>query len=771
MFRLKKHSFGALSAPLIVLSCAGLIGCASVGSPGGGLYDEQPPVLRYSDPAEGATGVGKQKLTLRFDENVKLDNAQDKLTVSPPQGKSPVIKSNAKTVTIELQDTLLPNTTYTIDLGDAVQDNNEGNPMDGLTLTFSTGDHIDSLKISGTLLNAADLEPITGAYVGVYKVYDDGRLVQGDDLHGVDSIIALYPDSVFMLKPFERAGKSDAEGRFRISGLSEGRYRIYALVDGNTNYLYDLFTEDVAFRDTLLVPSVEPCLIYDTIYSKLNLLSLEIGTRDKEKDGDDQDARRDSLPIDTIIVRDGFRYLPNDICLLAFNEGRVTRYLDASEWKDQYRINFNFSAHMPEPPVIGLLGADSLGVAAIDKNSWLICEPNPTNDTLTYWIRDSLLYTRDTLTLTVRYPFTVDGEDVEVTDTIAFVNPVPKVDPVADKKEETKEDSENEVKVEAKEDPILEPKEESNEVPNESSNEVTPEDLPENTEEVKPQEEAAATKADKSKKKKKSRKKKKSEEEEAPVDSVPKTVFMTLSLLGKNKIDIGERPRFEASAPLDTLDLTHLHLMQKKEDEWVPMDFSLLQDSLLLRRYTIQAKPHFSPGGEYRLIADSASMYDVYHHPVDSTCLSFSEKKVDEYAHLVFNITGVEGPAFVQLLNEKDQPVKQIEVKDGQAKFANIAAGKYYARLVEDRNGNGKFDPGSILDHIQPEHVYYFESLLELREWQYSQSWDIHAKPFSLQKPKALIQNKPKEKTKKKNKNEEYLRDHPELRRRYLKTL
>lgn len=123
------------------------MGCASVGSPGGGWYDETPPVLLKSDPGEGATGVNKKKITLRFDENIKLDNASEKLTVSPPQVKSPTVMSNAKTVTIELQDTLIPNTTYTIDLGDAVQDNNEGNPLEGLTLTFSTGDHIDTMKV------------------------------------------------------------------------------------------------------------------------------------------------------------------------------------------------------------------------------------------------------------------------------------------------------------------------------------------------------------------------------------------------------------------------------------------------------------------------------------------------------------------------------------------------------------------------------------------------------------------------------------------------
>ncbi len=782
MFRLQKRHIKALAAPFMVLSAAGLIGCASVGSPGGGLYDETPPVLSSSDPGEGATGVTKQKLTLRFNENIKLDNAMEKLTISPPQEKSPTILSNAKTVTIELLDSLKPNTTYTIDLGDAVQDNNEGNPMENLTLTFSTGDHIDTMKISGTLLNAADLEPITGAYVGIYKVYDDGRLVQGEELDSIDMIIDQHPDSIFMLKPFERAGKTDASGRFTISGVAAGRYRIYALADGNTNYRYDLFTEDIAFLDSLVVPSVEPCLIYDTIYSKRNLLSLEIATSNKNRD--QQEQEQDSLPIDTIIVRDGFRFLPDNICLLAFNEGRVNRYLDEIEWKDSLRIDIRFSAKMPAPPVITLLNEDSLGVASVNKDSWLICEPNLTYDTLTYWIRDSLIFTRDTLQLEVTYPFTVEGVDVEVTDTIALYNPRPKPVEKPKKKEKEGKDKDSDSKDAAPAsvtpvvtDTIVAAIDSLTLVPDSLTTPLTSDSLAVLSDENHEPEAAADDEDDdpkdkgKAKKKKKSKKKKKKESEESPADNEPKQEFVKFALLGKNTIDIGARPRLEASAPLDTLDLTHLHLEQKKDTTWTPLDFRLEQDTLVLRRYTLHAIPHFSPGGEYRLIADSASMYDVYGHTIDSTCIAFKEKKVEEYAHLVFNITGAEGPAFVQLLDEKDKVVKQTEVKDGQAKFVNIPAGKYYARLVEDSNENGKFDPGSLLDHRQPERVYYFDALLELREWQYSQSWDIHAHPISLQKPKNLIQNKPKEKSKKKNKNEEYLRDHPELRSRYLKTL
>ena len=665
---------------------AGLLGCASTGTPGGGLYDEEPPVMVKSEPLEGATSIRKQKVVMRFNENIKLDNANEKMTISPPQEKTPIISSNAKTLTIELQDTLKANTTYTIDLGNAVQDNNEGNPMENLTLTFSTGDHIDTMKVLGTLLNAEDLEPVTGAFVGIYSVNEDGTFrpegADGDSTHlAHDSIIALYPDSIFSLRPLERAGKTDSHGRFTISGIAPGRYRMFALKDGNTNYRYDLFDEDIAFVDTLISPSVGSHMAHDTIWNRF-----------------------DSTKVDSIYVHEVTDYYPNDLCLRLFNEGRVNRYLDDTQWNDSVLIKMNFAARQDNPPLITLIDAPELGAAAVDKSSWMICEPNPTNDTLTYWLRDSVIYHRDTLRLSVTYPFTQNGIDITRTDTISLEKP--EVKPVDDPK--SKEDDKG----------------------------------------------------------KKGKKKKHKKDEEAVADSLPKTVFMTLKMDEKT-LEIGGRPHLEASAPLDTLDLSRLHLELKKDSTWVPMEFELKQDSLRLRRYTLHALPHFSPGQDYRLIVDSAAMHDIYGHPIDSTALSFNEKTIDKYAHLLFQLQGVEGDAFVQLLNEKDKPVQQVTVHEGQAKFPQAPAGKYYARIVIDRNGNGKFDAGSLEQHIQPEDVYYFPKQLDMREgWQYREGWDIHALPLVNQKPEEVIQNKTKEKQQKKSKNEEYLKQHPKSKKK-----
>ena len=645
-------------------------------------------MLVRSEPAEAATSVNRQKITMRFNENIKLDNANEKMTISPPQVKAPTISSNAKTLTIELRDTLQANTTYTIDLGDAVQDNNEGNPLENLSLTFSTGDHIDTMKVMGTLLNAKDLEPVTGAFVGIYALDEDGifpaRGKEGDSLQlAIDSIVALYPDSIFSLRPFERAGKTDSYGRFTISGVGPGKYRMYAVKDGNTNYMYDVNTEDIAFVDSLIIPSVGSHTASDTIWNRF-----------------------DSLKVDSIYVHEVTDYYPNDLCLRMFNEGHVIRYLDDMKWKDSTQITLNFAARMPEPPVITLLDEEDRGPARLDKDVWLICEPNPTNDTLVYWLRDSLVYHRDTLHLTVTYPFTQNGIDIIRTDTMHLEKP--EINVPEDQHPEDKDD----------------------------------------------------------KKKKKRRKK---DQEEAPKDTLPKTVFMSIKLLD-SKIDVGKRPRFETSAPLDSLNTEALHLEQQKDTIWVPLDFELVQDSLRLRRYTLHAKPHFSPGQNYRLICDSASMFDIYGHPLDSIAMTFSEKKSDEYAHLLVNVQGVEGEAFVQLLNEKDNPVQQVSVKNGQARFPQAPVGKCYVRLVEDRNGNGIFDVGSLDGRIQPENVFYLPKMLEMREnWDYSETWNVRATELDKQKPDELKQNKPKEKKEKKSKNEEYLEKHPNLRKKLNK--
>jgi len=625
--------------PLVIAMLTGFIasiaGCASMGRPEGGMFDEDPPVLVSSDPIEGGINVSKQRITMRFNENIKLDNANQKLTVSPPQVKMPRISSNAKTLTIELNDSLKENTTYSIDLGDAVQDNNESNPLESLSLLFSTGSKVDTLQIIGHLVNASNLEPITGAYVGIYRI--DGN----------DNENRILADSLFRNKPMERAGKTDAKGFFKILGCAPGTYRLYSLIDGNTNYYYDMYGEDIAFYD-------EPIQLDEN-------------------------------------------YVPDSTFVLySFNEGKVMRYLDDCARPDSIHINVRFATWMPELPKLTFILPDS---SRIEGDSVLIADVNPTFDTLSYWIRETSLLAYDTLNLELSYLYTDTlFNDVWKSEIIQLEKPAPQ----------------------------------------------------------KPQEDA-------DKDKKKGHKRKKKGEEAAadtiPADTIPPIVFMNMKMVSGNTIDIGQKPIFEVSEPLDSLHIERFHLQIQKDTIWEEMPLRLELDSLHPLRYTLYADPHFTPGGSYRLTADSAALHNIYGQPLAATKFTFKEKTPEDYAHLLFTITGYTGPAYVEILNGSDKPLQRSKVINGKAKFVNIAAGTYYARLVADANNNGRFDPGNLDTHLQPEKVFYFASELQLRaNWSFDQSWDLNETPILLQKPEKVRINKPKKQTEKKSKNEEYLR-------------
>lgn len=159
----------------VVISIIGIIlySCASIGRPTGGPQDEDPPVFLNSNPLPNALNVTKNKIELEFNELVQLKDQNDKVVVSPVQKEAAQIRTSGKKITIEFRDTLQPNTTYSIDFADAIQDFNEGNPIEGFSYAFSTGDSIDTLQISGMVLNARNLEPQQKVLVGIHTNLED----------------------------------------------------------------------------------------------------------------------------------------------------------------------------------------------------------------------------------------------------------------------------------------------------------------------------------------------------------------------------------------------------------------------------------------------------------------------------------------------------------------------------------------------------------------------------------------------------------------------
>ena len=221
---MKIKNFGAFVLYSLCLTAFGFafVSCARIVTPKGGEKDVQPPSFVSSSPERNAINFKGNRIEINFDEYIALDNATDKLIVSPPLKNKPVIGSKLKTLYIKDLDSLAENTTYIFDFGDAVIDFTEGNRLNHFSFAFSTGNHIDTLNYEGIIYNAYTLKPEQAKYVALYS--DTNRQYIKEKL----------PDYIT---------KSDSSGRFYFQNIKEGDYLVLAFDDQNRNMLYDLNTE------------------------------------------------------------------------------------------------------------------------------------------------------------------------------------------------------------------------------------------------------------------------------------------------------------------------------------------------------------------------------------------------------------------------------------------------------------------------------------------------------------------------------------------------
>ena len=644
---------------------AGLVlaACASIGSPEGGPRDYTPPQVMKTSPQANAVNFKGNKVEITFDEIINLKDQQKKVIISPAPKTQPLIRTVGKKITIEFRDELEENTTYVIDFSNAIEDNNESNQLDGYTFAFSTGEEIDTLAVSGIVLRAKDLEPMQHVIVGLHSNLDD---------------------TAFTNIPLERVSRTNDLGKFTIRNLKPGSYHVFALNDVDGDY-HMARTEDIAFLDDIIVPSVSEYTSQDTIF-----------TFDRR--------------VDTVMTGTHTLYLPNDLLLCMFNEGYRSHYLRQSSRPADNKLYLLFGAPNDTPPHLEVLHP-------VDHAAdWYRLERNMDNDSLFYWITDSAMIKSDTITVALTYLRTDTADNLEqVTDTIHFGYRKSS----SQVKEEQKRAKEHESR-----DKRLNQLLEKQEKAAAQGKELTEDEL----EEIK-------------------------ELQRVDPKENPK---LQMDLAKSGTIDVGDSIILKFDVPIANIDPSGIHLEIKRDTLWVPIQAPAMRpvNDLYPMRYWLPFTT--LPDSTYRFTVDSAAVTSVYGLQNDRLAKDLKVRGLEEYANVYFKVN-VKGNAFAELLATGEKVVRTATVRNGAFEMNDVPPGTYYMRLTIDPNGNGKWDTGNYLNHLQPEEVYYYPKKLRLRaNWDIDENWNIYQTALDLQKPEDLKRNKPE---KSKNKVEKKEKD------------
>lgn len=647
-----------------------LLSCAKIGTPPGGPKDETPPVVVKSKPGNYSTDYNRRNILITFDEYVTLKNAFTEFTISPPLEKNPVPYTRGKSVVIDLPTGELDSVTYTMDFGESIADNNEGNKLENFQFVISKQAHVDSFSVSGKVLNAFTQQPEEG---GVF-VYLNRNLNDTVPYTTIPSYL----------------GKTDKTGAFNINHISPGTYSVFVLKDANANFIYDMPSELIGFADepiTLhpdsfniaIAPVVDSIqtdsliVIADSAYTKSELVSElsvnEDSIQVSEPAISEFSTQGDSLRIDAAITNsiatdstatDSIEFMVYGyaIDLVSFIEEEPQKQF-LSEFKrtapDQINLIFNTKAD--SLPKLKLLNNDTL-------SNWYLVEKNKTLDTLNYWLPDSSLISNDSLVVAVFY---------EETDSLGAL--VPTIDTLllrAKIKEKKSDSPQHEKGI--------------------------------NLGFGKKDEEAADT---------------------LP-EPIPRVAFSTNINNSKHDlyrsiVIVPEVPTFEYNPEL-------IEFFQLEDTIEVRKKFTFENDSAWLRKAVI--KTTFETETSYILRLHEGAFTDIYGRTIDSTEIRFKTQDEEHYGIVEVSLSNITSPTILQLLDKSENVVKYARLYNNKkTTFDFLEPGEYLLKIIMDDNDNGKWDTGILDEKKQPEKVYYYPETLNVRSnWTIDYEWEIGKK-------------------------------------------
>lgn len=367
--------------------------CASRGMIEGGERDVTPPKITAEIPVSSSTNFKAEHIDIYFDEFVQLKDINNQFVVSPPMKKKPKTSLRGKYIRVEFQDTLMPGTTYTLDFGTAIADNNEGNLLGYYRYVFSTGSVLDSMELAGQVLDAETQLPVLGAMVLFY---------------------ANHADSAAMLELPSYVAMTDSSGNFRVTNIRDSVYRVLALSTETKSLQYIPRAEGqkVGFVDTLVRTISFPAVSYDTIRPD----TVTVAAR-KTKRGVEVSV---SAEKDTVLVRNYTAYGPINLFMTLFEEESIHLDLDNSARSEREKLDFTFTIPADNQLQVKFLGLQLLKDPA--QKNLFVEERSAGRDTITLWLKDSLIYKIDSLQAELRYLMTdTTGGRVTTVDTVWFV--------------------------------------------------------------------------------------------------------------------------------------------------------------------------------------------------------------------------------------------------------------------------------------------------------------------------------------------------------------
>lgn len=353
------------------------INCARIASPPGGPKDESPPEIKKSIPENYTVNFSSKTIEIYFDEFIRLNNISQ-LIVSPPMKTKPGIRIKGKGIEIKMDDTLTKNTTYTLNFGNSIVDNNEGNPIENFQFVFSTGPNLDSLNLTGDVINAFDLEIPEDVYILLYDNLADS---------------AIYNEKPLYLT------KADEKGGFSLSNLKAGKFHVFALQDENQNYIYNP-PEKIAFLDSVLElkPETHGDLL---IFSDSTQFSIS----------------KDST--EALLSNDSTQSLLSKLHFKLFEEQFPIQYILNSTRLRKSNILLVFNEVLLDKPVFSLPDKP-------DLTDWYIEESFVLGDSIGLWLKDTSLINLESVNLSIKYPLSGKDSGMFFTDTISFRFVTPK---------------------------------------------------------------------------------------------------------------------------------------------------------------------------------------------------------------------------------------------------------------------------------------------------------------------------------------------------------